>query len=334
MKCAGCGKVEGADLILKSCSACHSVSYCSSACQRAGWPGHRAACNQKKSCAGCGKKAGPDLILKSCSACQSVSYCSSGCQTAAWKEHRVVCNQLRASGGSGVGVMGSLPTAPLSSTVERYTEADYFNACGAGRHEELQKVLEQRDIDVNWAHPDNGQTAMYDAAMNGHDKCLAAIIRHGGADLSKMDKDGLAPIHVACLNGRIACLSLLLDNGIEANVRARDELTPALICSGAGHVKCLALLLDRGSDPGLAMRDGITSAHAACMHGQVKSLQLLIARGANFNAEDSSGQTPLDFARIYQHSDCVELLIENKAQGKRAEDIPPMPEALKVRMRC
>ena len=96
-----------------------------------------------------------------------------------------MCNQLRASGGSGVGVMGSLLTAPLSSTVERYTEADYFNACGAGRHEELQKVLEQRDIDVNWAHPEDGATAVFAAAMNGHDKCLSVIIRHGGADLSR-----------------------------------------------------------------------------------------------------------------------------------------------------
>jgi hypothetical protein len=185
MKCAGCGKEEGADLILKSCSACYSVSYCSSACQRAGWPGHRAACNQKKSCAGCGKKAGADLILKSCSACHSVSYCSSGCQTAAWKEHRAVCKQLRANGGSGVGVMGSPPTAPHSSTVKRYTVADYYDACVEGQHEELQKVLEQRDIDVNWAHPEDGATAVFAAAMNGHDKCLSVIIRHGGADLSR-----------------------------------------------------------------------------------------------------------------------------------------------------
>ena len=39
-KCDGCGKDEGADLKLKICGACHSVSYCSSACQTTSWSGH------------------------------------------------------------------------------------------------------------------------------------------------------------------------------------------------------------------------------------------------------------------------------------------------------
>jgi hypothetical protein len=47
-KCDGCGKEGGADLTLKSCSACLSVSYCSSACQREAWIGHKAACKKNR----------------------------------------------------------------------------------------------------------------------------------------------------------------------------------------------------------------------------------------------------------------------------------------------
>ena len=35
----------------------------------------------------------------------------------------------------------------------------------------------------------------------------------------------------------------------------------------------------------------------------------------------------------YGHSDCVELLIENKAQGKRVEDVRLVSKAMKVRQR-
>jgi ankyrin repeat protein len=223
-------------------------------------------------------------------------------------------------------------TLLLSSAAKRYTEVHYYNASAQGQLEELEKVLEQGGIDINWAHPDNGETAVYAAAEYGHDKCLSAIIRHGGADLSKMDKDGRAPIHQACDKGRIACLLLLLDNGVNANLIAGDGSTPALLCCGTGHVKCLALLLDCGADPSMTFRYGITLAHTACSTGQLKCLQLLIARGANFNSKDAAGNTPLDLARSCGHSDCVELLIENKAQGKRAEDIIPVAGALKVRM--
>ena len=286
---------------------------------------------QKKSCAGCGKEEGAGLILKICSGCHSVSYCGSACQRAGWPGHKKVCKEIQTAsikGGSGVG---SPLTAPLSPSVERHQEAVY-DACARGHHEELQIVLRQPGLDINWVDPDNRSTAVHAAAQNGHDKCLSAIIRHGGADLSKGDKFGWAPIHTACGNGRIACLLILLDHDIDPNVRMADASTPMMLCCIGGHVKCLALLLDRGADPDLACGEGRTPAHAACQASHLKCLQLLIARGANFNAVNQNG-TPLDYARRYGHANCVELLIENNAVGEYCvEDLPTLSEADKVRL--
>ena len=151
---------------------------------------------QKKSCAGCGKEEGAGLILKICSGCHSVSYCGSACQRAGWPGHKKVCKEIQTAsikGGSGVG---SPQVAPLSSSlVERY-QVVVFNACFEGLHEELQKVLRQPGLNINWVDPDNRASAVHVAAQEGHDKCLSAIIRHGGADLSKGDKFGWAPFHV------------------------------------------------------------------------------------------------------------------------------------------
>ena len=66
--------------------------------------------------------------------------------------------------------------------------------------------------------------------------------------------------------------------------------------------------------------------------GQVKSIQLLIARKADINRKDREGHTPLDYARMCKHSECIELLIVNGATGKNKEDLPIVSEADKVCM--
>ncbi len=109
--------------------------------------------------------------------------------------------------------MGSILAALMPPPPpQRYTEADLWNACFRGNHDELKKMLKQRGLDVNWADPATGCTAAYVAAQTGHTQCLL-LAQHGSADLSKTNNDGVAPIHVTCQNGRYAYLEVLLDNG-------------------------------------------------------------------------------------------------------------------------
>jgi hypothetical protein len=284
-----------------------------------------------KKCDGCGEECAK---LKLCSACLSVSYCSAACQNTAWAGHKTACKaekiRLRIKKGSGAEPdMGSRLVA-----LKRFTEGDLYNACLLGKHEELQKVLRQAGLDVSWAHPNHGDTAVHTAAENGHDKCLSAVIQYGGADLAKLNTNGFAPIHKACTNGRIACLIILLDHGVDANTPCLVNdvgFTPAILCCIAGHVKCLALLIDRGADVNLADGDGNTPTLYTCLNGQSKCLQLLISRGAGVNAKDIHGRTPLDFARQLSCPECIELLLEKNALGKRVEDIHTLSEAQKVR---
>ena len=103
-----------------------------------------------------------------------------------------------------------------------------------------------------------------------------------------------------------------------------------MISSGSGHVKLLALLLNRGADPSLANKMGATAAHLACQGGHVKCVLLLIKRGVNINTRDVHGYTPLDYARIFKHSECEDLLLSNDAVGMDVADFPVLGEAEKV----
>jgi ankyrin repeat protein len=194
-------------------------------------------------------------------------------------------------------------------------------------------MCQQRGLDVNWVQPDNGATAAYVSAMQGHAQCLSVLAQHG-ADLSKAAKDGTAPIHLACQNGRYASLEVLLDNHVDSNLRVANEIgdTPAIIATQIGHVKLLALLLDRKADPNLANRYGTTAAHIACQNGHLKCLQLLRERNANLDSQNEDGETPLDIARMFKRLECIDLLLAAGASGMPKENLRPVSEAHKVRV--
>jgi hypothetical protein len=298
-----------------------------------------ASSKQMKKCAGCGKE-GAQL---SCSACHSESYCSSSCQRTRWLAHKAECKQRQAiqtrinekkqkAEGRGVGSSKSATVAPLSS--DECRESYVIGACFHNQHKELQILLQQQSrLDISWADPDTGCTAVHASVQGGHDMCLSLIIQYGGADLAKMDNEGHAPIHKACNFGRIACLLILLDHGCDANLPNADGsgLFPVMFCTEMGHVKCLNLLLDRGANINQTNFVSQTAAHVASGADCLTCLKLLIARGADFNGKDACGNTPLDCARHYGARNCLELLLENKAIGKRAEDITPLSADKKVR---
>jgi ankyrin repeat protein len=216
-----------------------------------------------------------------------------------------------------------------------YQEGDAWNACFRDHHEELKKILQHHGVDVDWAHPEFGTTAVLVAAWNGYDKCLAHLIARG-ANMTLVAKNGAAAIHAVCQIGNYACLELLANSGADLNLHTTEELgsTPAMICCEIGHAKMLALLSDRGADLDSTNNYSQTASHIACQYGQRKCLKLLGKRGADLNKKDRTGGTPLDYARALKQRECIDYLITNGATGMRNDDIGPLSDARKVGMAC
>jgi ankyrin repeat protein len=297
-----------------------------------------------------------------CSGCKYAVYCSSTCQGTAWAAHKPICKLkkkkrqekekeeekekgrektiaaakvLDRGSGSGLEDMGSILAAlmlpQLPSSPQRFDEVDMYEATRDDRNEDLQQMLLHHGLDVNLVHPIYGNTASYVAAACGYVQCLSLLASHN-ADLSKGNKEGAAPIHVACQDGRYACLEVLLENGVSANLRMADKGgdTPLIQATQNGHAKCMALLLNRNADPNEANRYGVTAAHRACQDNYLKCLQLLSKRGADLDKKDDDGNSPLDLARLYKRPECVDFLLTFGASGRRVEDIISVPKDVEV----
>ena len=102
----------------------------------------------------CGSCGSDELPLKKCMGCGAVAYCGTTCQKAHWVLHRPDCTRIKkekkerenpsakakeAARGSvsGLGGMGSL----MTSQSQRYNEADIYNVCLSGKHDELDKAF-------------------------------------------------------------------------------------------------------------------------------------------------------------------------------------------------
>jgi hypothetical protein len=292
------------------------------------------------------------LTLKACAGCGCEKYCDATCQKARWPHHKAACKAKREreakakeaakerGSGSGLRDMGAImaklmplqpPPLQPPPQPQRYQDRDIGLASYQDHREELQTMLRQPGLDVNWAQPDTGFTAAHAAAQRGNDKCLSLLISHG-ADTSKVSEKGWAPIHLACHRGRYACLEVLADAGVDLNLLTADEAgtTPATLCCQNGHVNCLALLGDRGADLGRINNKGLTAAHKASQHGELKCLQLLRKRGADLSKKDREHDyTPLDHARSFMRPECIDYLLSIGAAG-RVGDLFLATEADKV----
>jgi hypothetical protein len=130
-------------------------------------------------------------------------------------------------------------------------------------------------------HMQDGMTALSKATAYGHADCVHLLL-DAGVDKDLKDGRHRTALFWAARNGRADCARLLLEAG--ADVNATDE---ALIhAAELGHADCLRLLLDAGADKEVRDHYGCTALFVAAASGQVECVRLMLDAGADQNAID------------------------------------------------
>lgn len=131
------------------------------------------------------------------------------------------------------------------------------------------------------------------------------------------------PIHIAAYKGYTPFVSLLLSAAAKMDVKAQDGSTPLLMACQQGHINVVQLLLE--SNPTLVNDNDDAEETAliiAAGAGNKSLVELLICKGANINKLTKNGVSPLFFSVQHSHEDVARLLIDNKAEinHKRKSD--------------
>lgn len=107
---------------------------------------------------------------------------------------------------------------------------------------------------------------------------------------------------------------LILSMGINPEVTFAQPGASIHQAAVDGNVARVKKLLDEGADINEKNRMlQYTPLHGAARNGRTEVVKLLVERGADINAKEKSGMTPLILAAKYNHKEVVELLIAKGA---------------------
>lgn len=118
-------------------------------------------------------------------------------------------------------------------------------------------------------------------------------------------------LHEACKEGREICVRYILsrNNAEKLDTLNEDKLTPLHIACDNGNITIIELLLRHGSPIDASGRHGWRPIHVACMRGHVKAVEILVKQSASLLLRDSDGWSPLQWACMKGHTNLVKFLV-------------------------
>jgi ankyrin repeat protein len=169
-----------------------------------------------------------------------------------------------------------------------------------------------------------GRTAFLMACKMGHLGVVQILAQHmGWGMLEEKDLEGQTALYHAAVNGHEEVVAFLLSKGAQATTRNNQGDTALLEASMCGHLGVVRVLMHHLDEEGVGQRDVYewTAAHHAVDHGHEDVLAALLSKGGLAFVADRHGQTPLINACSKNHMGMVQVLVQHMAgQGLEIKD--------------
>ncbi len=191
--------------------------------------------------------------------------------------------------------------------------ASLTRAIRAGDLGRTARILESKPGLIHSSDKRTGATPLHWAVV-GDRRDIAELLLERGADVNAPDTHGLTPLHKAASFNRPEIAQFLLRNGADINAMGMKYrvfmMNPLHLAAEAGFPEVVQALLESGADPNARTEgtNSVTSLHISASRGHYNVSSFLLEYGANVNARDSTGATPLRWAKISGRNDIEKLL--------------------------
>ncbi|CAG2186086.1 unnamed protein product [Mytilus edulis] len=168
----------------------------------------------------------------------------------------------------------------------------------------------------NYIHPhinmqrENGTTSLYIACENGHLELLKMLLRYGADATLKKNTDD-SPLSVACENGHTAIVNEILRNtDVDKDYQNKNGYSPLYFACQNGHAQIVQNLLIYKANINLCSKLDASPLFIACEKGYLSIVKNLLNYGANINRQNNTGQVPLHAACYKNHVEVVRMLLD------------------------
>ena len=160
----------------------------------------------------------------------------------------------------------------------------------------------------------DGNRCLHIACAKGNSTAVELLVKNG-ADVLKLNRDGDAPIHIACEYSRLAILKIIL------KCRTCDPNQKNVMENTALHIVCRmrtgrelqfleTLISTPGINPTLVNYKGIAPIHIACMNSRLELLKVLLScQSCDPNQQNAEGDTALHIVCKVVNKKLIEALL-------------------------
>ena len=187
----------------------------------------------------------------------------------------------------GIWIVPVLALVGLGATSR---EAALLDAVKAGDESGVRALLQQK-VSANAAEVD-GTTALAWAVQ--YDRLqIAELLLRSGADPTRSNRYGVAPLFLAAVNGNAALIERLIKAGADPKTAGKGGETPLMAAARNGSVDAVRALIARGADVNAReARRGQTALMGAAAEGNAAAARVLIEAGADVHARSKGPATP------------------------------------------
>ena len=164
----------------------------------------------------------------------------------------------------------------LQALLDLGVKPDIYEACAAGRIDEVQRFVHENRNRVNERSHD-GWTPLHLAAFFGHLNIVKALLDAGaGMLIISNNNEANLPINAAAAGRRSAVVKLLVEKGCPPDARSSDAGYTALhLAANGGNTELVDFLLKAGADRTLRTGGGETAYDLAVKKGHQTIADLL-----------------------------------------------------------
>ncbi|XP_050309097.1 uncharacterized protein LOC126745347 [Anthonomus grandis grandis] len=184
-------------------------------------------------------------------------------------------------------------------------------------HKRLVELFLREKAKVN-AQTIEKWSAIHFAAKFGFHEIARVLLANGSDPLVTIDT-GCNAFHIACGEGHVEVMQLLLQYNVDVNVRCSVKNSTGLhwACANS-RLAVVELLLLNNADVNIVTTENSTMLHELCAQKHYNSYSVpiakaLISQGVPINAKDIKGATPLHLASINGNLALVQKLLDNDA---------------------